>query len=328
MKSYSQFLLTFSFLFGCNQSKKQDREDKEAEKVVREELPVPALQKEEKQLEIPEEDWLILKNGLSVGKFKPIEEPSKGKTVRQSLGTDYPLIVVRIDPEHHKFNLLTRSETEDIQPIDAWVKKYNQILCINAGMFQTDYSTNTGFMKNDKHINNGARTSSYHATFVFNRPEIAKVDTPFADIVDTGKGCKESFSRLDSYHSAIQGLRMLDCNGKNRWNYSYDESDGLVNMWSEASLAIDQQGNVLLIHSRTPYAVKDFNKIISEHPKIRVKQAMHLEGGPEASLYIQHGGKELLAVGSFETGFNRNDRNHQAWEIPNVLCVGNEGGKF
>lgn len=49
--------------------------------------------------------------------------------------------------------------------------------------------------------------------------------------------------------------------------------------------------------------------------------AQHLEGGPEAQLYVKVGKFELEFVGSFETGFNENDSNVVGWPIPNVLGV-------
>jgi len=54
---------------------------------------------------------------------------------------------------------------------------------------------------------------------------------------------------------------------------------------------------------------------------LHVVQAMHVEGGPEASLSIHTGELELDLSGSCETGFNANDLNHTQWPIPNVLGV-------
>jgi hypothetical protein len=46
-----------------------------------------------------------------------------------------------------------------------------------------------------------------------------------------------------------------------------------------------------------------------------------LEGGPEATLYVNAGGTELERFGSYETGFNENDDNDRAWALPNVIGV-------
>jgi hypothetical protein len=37
--------------------------------------------------------------------------------------------------------------------------------------------------------------------------------------------------------------------------------------------------------------------------------AQHMEGGPEASLYLHSGDCEFAGMGSYETGFTENDNN-------------------
>ena len=52
-----------------------------------------------------------------------------------------------------------------------------------------------------------------------------------------------------------------------------------------------------------------------------ITAAMHVEGGPEASLSIHAGGVDLDLNGSYETGFNENDDEKAQWPIPNLLAV-------
>ena len=52
-----------------------------------------------------------------------------------------------------------------------------------------------------------------------------------------------------------------------------------------------------------------------------ITAAMHVEGGPEASLSIHAGGLDLDLNGSYETGFNENDDEKAQWPIPNLLAV-------
>jgi len=47
--------------------------------------------------------------------------------------------------------------------------------------------------------------------------------------------------------------------------------------------------------------------------------AQHLEGGPEAQLYLNVGDVELEIYGSYETSFREDNGNTTAWPIPNVL---------
>jgi hypothetical protein len=48
---------------------------------------------------------------------------------------------------------------------------------------------------------------------------------------------------------------------------------------------------------------------------------MYLEGGPEASFYLNHNGIEVKKFGSYETDFNENDDNEGFLEIPNIIGI-------
>ena len=49
--------------------------------------------------------------------------------------------------------------------------------------------------------------------------------------------------------------------------------------------------------------------------------AQHMEGGPEAQLYVHVGTTEIEMFGSYETSFKENDQNSAAWPVPNVIGV-------
>jgi hypothetical protein len=49
--------------------------------------------------------------------------------------------------------------------------------------------------------------------------------------------------------------------------------------------------------------------------------AQHLEGGPEAQLFLVREGEELELMGSYETVFFESDANRTAWPVPNVIGV-------
>ncbi len=49
--------------------------------------------------------------------------------------------------------------------------------------------------------------------------------------------------------------------------------------------------------------------------------AQHLEGGPEAQLYLHVGKVEFEMFGSYETSFREDDRNSAPWPIPNILGI-------
>ena len=85
--------------------------------------------------------------------------------------------------------------------------------------------------------------------------------------------------------------------------------------WSEAAIGVDSHGR-----PRTAYTMHDFNDMLLRMP-LDIAGAMHVEGGPEASLSIHTNGFDLDLAGSYETGFLENDSNDRQWPIPNVLGV-------
>lgn len=111
----------------------------------------------------------------------------------------------------------------------------------------------------------------------------------------------------------MQNLRLIAGGRKNVWAKSDKQ-------WSEAAIAIDSTKRVLFLFSRAPHTMRDFNALVLSLP-LDIQQAMHVEGGPEASLSIHVPGLDLDLCGSFESGFNPDDSNKQQWPIPNVIGV-------
>ena len=93
-----------------------------------------------------------------------------------------------------------------------------------------------------------------------------------------------------------------------------------LKIYSIAAVATDKSGNVLFIHSRAPFSVYDFNRMLLTLP-LDIQNAMYVEGGPEATLYVNAGGERTQRVGSYETRFIENDGNDVAWEIPNIIGI-------
>ena len=87
-----------------------------------------------------------------------------------------------------------------------------------------------------------------------------------------------------------------------------------------AVLGQDKSGNILFIHCRSPYPVHDFIDILLKLP-LDLYNAMYLEGGPEASFYLDHKGLHVERMGSYETGFTEHDANNRYWEIPNMIGI-------
>jgi len=110
-----------------------------------------------------------------------------------------------------------------------------------------------------------------------------------------------------------QDLRLIRAPGHNRWAPS-------GRRWSEAALAMDGNGRILFLFSRSPCSMDELNRRLLSLP-LDIRRAVHAEGGPEASLSVHAGGVDLDLCGSYETGFWENDGNSRQWPIANVLGV-------
>jgi len=212
------------------------------------------------------------------------------------------LHVVRVDPAVANVQVALASELR-VAPQTAaqWCRTANLAVAINLGMFQTDHRSNVGYMRHGKHLNN-RRWNAYRSVLAVN---------PSALWVDLDRS--KPFDALAKYDIVVQNLRLIAGGRKNVWAKSDKQ-------WSEAALAIDSRGRLLFLFSRAPYTMRRFNEILLSLP-LDVQQAMHVEGGPEASLSIHVPGLDLDLCGSFESGFNPDDSNRQQWPIPNVIGV-------
>jgi uncharacterized protein YigE (DUF2233 family) len=247
----------------------------------------------------PAVHWKKIDTGLYV---TSIDSP-----VKSSVG-DSKITILKINPKYYNFKLISAKEkNEPNKTAKEWAKSRNLAAVINAGMFQKDYKTNVGFMKNYDFINS-SRLNKYKAVTAFNRktPEV-----PEFQIIDLK--CQNWNQLKTKYHTFIQGIRMIDCRQKNCWSPQNKK-------WSMVVIGIDKKGNALFIFSRSPYSVHNFINILLQLP-LSIYNAMYLEGGPEASFYLNHNGVEIQRFGSYETGFNLDDGNSSYWPIPNVIGI-------
>ena len=219
------------------------------------------------------------------------------------------LHVVRVVPAKVELKVLLASETGGKRRTAGdWSKEYGLTVAMNAGMFDKDHLSNVGYLRNGAHLNQPRWNPKYHSALGF-APR--KPDLPPMAFVDLESGRQEA--AIADYSVVVQNLRTIKGNGKNVWKPNRRE-------WSEAAIGADKEGRLLFLFSRTPYSVFEFNQRLLELP-LGVVRAMHVEGGPEASLSIRSGPFRLDLSGSYETGFNENDDNGQQWPLPNVIGV-------
>jgi len=242
--------------------------------------------------------WRELEPGLHLAELVAPQEAEIG---------DSMIRVVRIDPAHFELKLLNASASAQGRSKTArdWAEQNDLVAAINASMFQKDYRTSVALMKTIGHTNN-AWLSKDKAVLAF---DPISNGLPTVQIID--RECQDFESLKEKYRSMVQNIRMVSCDGRNVWAQQ-------PRKWSTAAVGMDRQGRVLFVHARSPYSTHDFITILLNLP-IKLKNAMYVEGGPEAQLYVKSGESEFEWVGSFETGFNEDDHVTVAWPIPNVI---------
>ena len=251
----------------------------------------------------PTADWKLIAPGMEL-RWLVATNPSPVGESR--------ITVVRIDPTKWQLELLGRSRTDEPTNRTAreWAKNHDLAVAINAGMFGSDYKTHVGYMECRGHMNS-SWVNDYQSVAAFD-PRDPENHPPFRIFDLDAQGLTVQTIRED-YASLVQNLRLVKRPGSNRWS-KQDKK------WSEAALGEDKEGRILFVFSRSPFSMHDFNREMLSSG-IGLVALQHLEGGPEAQLYLKVGDIELEVLGSYETSFTENDENTSAWPIPNVLGV-------
>jgi hypothetical protein len=192
------------------------------------------------------------------------------------------------------------------RPVAEWGKALGLAVTTNLGMYYGNNLTHVGYLRSGEHINSARWLPRYESLLVL-RPKSAF-------LLDRGGWDDRVLKGADVL---VQNLRLIRSRDNRRGENAWRPQD---KRWSEAALAMDCQGNLLFLFCRAPLSMWEFNQLILRLP-LCVVRAMHLEGGPEASLSIHAGGVDLDLSGSFETGFFTSDLNHEQWPVPNVLGV-------
>jgi uncharacterized protein YigE (DUF2233 family) len=255
--------------------------------------------------------WLLVA-APSTGPWQTLEpglQWAELKAPQASIHGDSLVRVLRIDPSRFDLVLMNASAKPDGTSKTArqWANAGGLVAAINASMYQTDYKTSVALMQTAGHVNN-SRLSKDNAVLAF---DPIGADLPRVQIID--RKCQDLAKLRTQYRSLVQNIRMISCEGKNVWSQQ-------KRRWSTAAVGIDRSGHVLFIHSRSPYSTHDFINVLLKLP-LELKNAMYVEGGPEAQLFVRSGEREIQWVGSYETGLNEANNNQAAWPIPNVIGV-------
>lgn len=229
---------------------------------------------------------------------------------RSSVG-DAQITILRIDPDLWELQFVGVSSAGELsgRTARAWAEAHNLTAVINAGMFDTDGKTHLGYLRYREQVSNG-HANAYKSVAAFD-PRDSRL--PRFHIYDLDSPAVTLESILKDYASAVQNLRLIKRPGASQWGQQQKK-------WSEAALGEDSNGRILFIFSRSPFSMHDLNQELLS-AGIGLVAAQHLEGGPEAQLYVHAGKTELEMFGSYETSFREDDSNSIPWPIPNILGV-------
>jgi hypothetical protein len=236
-----------------------------------------------------------LQPGVEYGKTRWIQDPTFGDGV---------VHVVRIDPKKADLQVgLASMDGVQKQTAAQWAASKGFSITTNAGMFDLDdHTAHVGYLRSGEHLNQ-MKWNEYKSVLAFSPGKAAVIDLDSADAKKTAM----------SHQTVIQNLRLISAARGNVWPMS-------ERRWSEAAVGGDDKGRIVIVFSRSPLTMKEFNEKLLKLG-IGITRAMHVEGGPEASLSIRSAKVNLDLCGSYETGFNENDSNHEQWPIPNVIGV-------
>jgi hypothetical protein len=241
--------------------------------------------------------WQALEPGLDLALFDgPPGAAGDGK-----------IAVVRIDPASFELRLLNASAPGEgtLRTARAWAGHVDAVAAINAGMYGQDYRTSISLMRSQLHVNQ-RRVSREKAVLAFERVGRGGPPVRFID-----RDCEDLERAASGYGTLVQSIRMISCERKNVWAPS-------SRRFSAAAIGLDGKGRVLFIHARSAWSMHDLVDALLALP-IDLRQAMYVEGGPEAQLYVRGGSREVERVGTFES--TPGAQGGDAWPVPNVIAA-------
>jgi uncharacterized protein YigE (DUF2233 family) len=247
--------------------------------------------------------WERLDEGLEYARFPLPKPPAEA---------DHPIDVVRIDPKYYGIRLLMAGELGTGRlPVDEWARRYDLVAAVNASMYRRDFKTSVCYMRNGDHVNNGKFGEKFGVFFVAGTREPGAPDVRLIE----RRREKDWQALIGKYRVVAQNYGMISANRHSTWTHREGQP-----IHSTACVGVDTSGRILLVLSRAPFQVADLNEVLLKLP-IDIATTMYVEGGPEASLYVRAGDREIRRMGSWETDFMESDRNDAYLPIPNVIGV-------
>jgi hypothetical protein len=237
-----------------------------------------------------------LEDGLEIGTFGL---PGSGSAAAT-------LCVVRLDPRVFELRLLMSSADGAPRTAAEWGRGHGLVAAINAGLYQEDGRTSVSLMRRRDHVNNGHLAAQHQAVLAF---DALDPRTPAVQIIDREL---QPFPELGrNYAALVQGIRLVALDGRNVWKQQEQRHN-------TAAVAIDTDGRVLLLYNEAAMSTHDLVEGLLKLP-LRLRNAMYLEGGPPAQLWLHAAGRTVSLAGP--SGSDP----ATAVPVPNVIGVARRG---
>ena len=189
-------------------------------------------------------------------------------------GKNIEIDIFKLNPDSIDVDIISVSDKKTLKEVLANSEQENQYFLIcNAGMFNTDYKTNMGYMKSDGSILNNREHPNYYSVLAF---DPLSIDLPSFYIYDTDIVPLDSI--LKSYNSVVENLRLIKRSRENRWPEQEKR-------WTELAIGQDSDNNIIIIYCHNDLSMFEFNNLILSLP-IDLSTAQHLEGNSPAQLYF------------------------------------------
>jgi hypothetical protein len=216
------------------------------------------------------------------------------------------LTVVRVNLSRYRLNVLSSVRDGAPRPLDAWIRDRALVGGVNAGMFLADRRpvatlVDRGTVLSDRNPRAFDGIVGWDPVHGGNAIGVG------------GRGCADGLDAMRRrFGSVVQGFRMMiDCQGRPiAWPSS--------RRYSAVAFGADDRGRAVFVHSRTPYRMRELNRMIADL-HLGIRGLVYMEGGPEASLVVRDGARSVTEIGSWEDGFHPSDDNRELWEIPSVI---------
>jgi len=251
----------------------------------------------------PPSSWQALAAGVEAATFTlPLDKPAP------VAGSSPLLHVVRIDPSTAELRAHLASEPgERARTAAAWCHEKGLVAAINLGMYKDDLVSNVGYARKAQHRNNG-HVNDYRSFLGFGA---RREGIPAALLWDAEDGGAKA--HLEEYDVVVQNLRLIRGGGVSVWKKP-------TQRWSEAAIASDKQGRILFLFVGTPVAMSELTTALLALP-LDIDRAMHVEGGPEASLSLCVTGAHRDLNGAFRSGVLADVAAPGQMPIPNIIGV-------